>query len=184
MLSIFEEQDAWFGNRWTVSAWTWWLSWRHEALGRWLPSGGAPSSANAHGLGISYSYVLKKLPWIQLWCEEAARLACWPAISIYVVQGSACCPAPLHASFVEHRHIAYMLLHSDLWALSPVCGFSPKLHKYSRVVKTLALTFCFKEDYFASQWKRTISTTVGLVRYFLPKHADTEVTCQGQGKGL
>lgn len=180
MLGVFEEQDARFGNRWTVPAWTWWLSRRHVALGRWLPSGGTPSSADTHGLGISYGYALRRLPWIQLWCpaEEAAQLAPWPAISICAVQGSPCCPAPLHTWLVEHRHIVRVLLYSDLKGLSPVCGFSPKLHKYSRVVKTLALTFCFKEDYFASQWKRTISTTMGLVHYFLPNPAE------GRGEGI
>lgn len=35
MLSSFEGQDGWFGNRWTLPAWTWQLRMRHAILGRW-----------------------------------------------------------------------------------------------------------------------------------------------------
>lgn len=45
-----------------------------------------------------------------------------------------CCLVSLHTLHKEHRHIVRMLLHTDLWGLSPLCGFSPKHHKYSTEV--------------------------------------------------
>lgn len=35
MLSNFEDQEAWFGNKWTGPAETWWFSRRHAILRKW-----------------------------------------------------------------------------------------------------------------------------------------------------
>ena len=188
MLSNFEEQDAWFGNSWTVPAWRWGFSRRHALLGRWQnahPPAGSPCSANTSGFGISYGYIRSRLLWTQLWYpaeEEVAWLARWPPISQFIWYKAAPCLGALVPSVSPRPAQAHRWHAAAHGCMGSKCGYSPEQHKYSTESwRHWPWPSTLDRIFHLSQRQRTISATMDSARCFFP-NVLADITCQGGKK--